>query len=394
MNSSDFPPQDLLLAAPLDPLDAVGHADPYPYYDSLAAQPGLRFDPRLQLWVASSAASVKAVLAHPDCRVRPLAEPVPAAIGGGTAGEIFGALVRMNEGERHARPKLALQRALAALPLDVAQQRAAQIGRRLWRENGDGGGSELAGWVFDVPVSTMAHLIGFTDAQLPALAAWMGRFVASLSPLSSAAQIVDAHVAAQELMASFKQLLRDGAPAEGSLLALVVAEAQALGWDDAHGLLANLVGLLSQTYEATAGAIGNSVVALVRQPEEERCEPADAATLVQAVALRDPPIQNTRRFVARACEVDGVALEAGQAILLVLAAASRDPQGDCYPFGFGYGPHACPGHKLACAIAAGALEIVIEHACTTAGGADFLQALRWNYRRSLNARVPEFSRAA
>lgn len=392
MNSSDFPPLEALLAAPLDPLDAVGHADPYPYYASLAARPGLYFEPRLQLWVAASAASVKAVMAHPDCRVRPLAEPVPAAIAGGMAGEIFGALVRMNEGERHAQPKLALQHALAAVPLELAQQRAADIGRRCW--GGEARNAGLTAWIFQVPVMTMASLIGFPDAQLPALAEWMGRFVACLSPLSNGAQIADAHVAARELMESFKALMRDAAPSPGSLLALVLAQARAAGWDDAHGLLANLTGLLSQTYEATAGLLGNSVIALVRQPEEERCEPADAAALVQAVSFLDPPVQNTRRYVARACQVDGVALDEGQTILLLLAAASRDPRGDRHAFGFGYGPHACPGHALACAIATGAMEAALEHVCgSTPGGADYLQALRWNYRRSLNARIPEFTLA-
>lgn len=390
MNSSDFPPQPALPAAPLDPLDAVGHPDPYPYYDRLA-RAGLHFEPRLKLWVAAGAAGVKAVLTHPDCRVRPPAEPVPATIAGGSAGQIFGALVRMNDGARHAQPKLALQRALAAVPLALAQRRAAEIGRRRWD------GAALSAWMHAVPVAAMASLIGFPEAQLAPLAAWMARFVACLSPLSSGAQIADAQLAARELLASFTALMRDAAqchdPAQPTLLALVIAEARAAGWDDAGALLANLVGLLSQTYEASAGLVGNSVVALVRQPEEERCEPADAGALVQAVSRLDPPIQNTRRFVARACEVDGVALEQGQAILLVLAAASRDPNGGGHPFGFGYGPHACPGHALACALAAGALEAVIEQVRATPQGADYLRALRWGYRRSLNARIPEFALA-
>ena len=53
------------------------------------------------LWVASGAQLVEEVLSHPALRVRPLAEPVPAAIAGGSAGEVFGALVRMNDGARH-----------------------------------------------------------------------------------------------------------------------------------------------------------------------------------------------------------------------------------------------------------------------------------------------------
>ncbi len=367
---------------PLHALDAVTHPDPYPYYDSLAARQGLHFDAGLGLWIAASAAGVMAVMRHPDCRVRPLAEPVPAAIAGGAAGQVFGALVRMNDGERHAQPKLALQRALAGVDSEAARRRAARIGERLWRDDG------LASWMFEVPVSAVASLIGFADGQLPAVAAWMGEFVACLSPFSDAPQIERAHAAAQALLESFKTLMRGAAdlsPSTGSLLSLVLAEAEAAGWDESHALLANLVGLLSQTYEATAGMIGNSVLALVRQPEEERSGPEDAAALVRAVSRFDPPVQNTRRFVARDCEIGGARLKAGQTILLVLAAANRDPRGECREFGFGHGVHACPGQALACALATGAMEVLMAELAAPP------PAMRWTYRRSANARIPVFS---
>ena len=51
------------------------------------------------------------------------AEPVPAAIVGSAAGEVFGHLVRMNEGLRHDAPKLALQRFLAGVDLGRVQDR-------------------------------------------------------------------------------------------------------------------------------------------------------------------------------------------------------------------------------------------------------------------------------
>ncbi|RFP10812.1 MULTISPECIES: cytochrome P450 [unclassified Duganella] len=371
---------------PQHALAAVTHADPYPYYDELASLQGLRFDAGLGLWIAASAADVMAVMRHPDCRVRPLAEPVPAAIAGGAAGQVFGALVRMNDGERHAVPKLALQRALAGVSVQAAQQRAALIARRLWRDDG------LASWMFEVPVSAMASLLGFADHQLPAVAAWMGEFVACLSPYSDASQIGRAHAAALALLDSFKELLRDAASsaAADSLLSQVIAEAQAVGWSESHGLLANLVGLLSQTYEATAGLIGNSVLALARQPEEERSGGRDAAALVQAVSRFDPPIQNTRRFVANDCEIGGVPVLAGQTILLVLAAANRDPRGMGREFGFGHGVHACPGQALACAFATGAMAALMAELAGQSES-DLLRTLSWTYRRSPNARLPVFS---
>jgi len=106
--------------APNDPLDAVTHPDPYPYYAALRNGPSLVFVEGLRLWVAASAAAVTDALDNRACRVRPPAEPVPQAIAGSASGEVFRNLMRMNDGEKHDMPKLAIQRALA--DIDLQQQ--------------------------------------------------------------------------------------------------------------------------------------------------------------------------------------------------------------------------------------------------------------------------------
>lgn len=321
----------------------------------------LEWDAGRGLWIAAGAALVEDVLGHRALCVRPLAEPVPAAIAGGSAGEVFGALVRMNDGERHATPKLALQRALAfAASGDFAQQRAQAVAANLLTE-----GRSIGAWAFEAPVSTVASLLGFADIQLPAVARWMGDFVACLSPLSSAGQIDQAHAASLHLLAAMRELLQ--AAAEGSLAASVAQEAAAAGWQNDHAILANLVGLLSQTYEATAGLLGNSLVAI-----QQGAAGSDANALVAQVMETDPPIVNTRRFAAERCVVGGVTVEAGQAILVMLGEAGR---------GFGHGRHTCPGQQLAQQIAAGCIEALRGQP---------LPQLTWTYRASLNARIPEF----
>jgi len=321
----------------------------------------LEWDAGRGLWIAAGAALVEEVLGHPALRVRPLAEPVPAAIAGGSAGEVFGALVRMNEGERHAVPKLALQRALAlAASGQAAQQRARSVAAALLAE-----GRPIGAWAFEAPVSSIASLLGFADAQLPAVARWMDDFVACLSPLSSAAQIEQAHAASLRLLAAMRELLQ--AAPEGSLAAAVAREAAAAGWQNDHAILANLVGLLSQTYEATAGLLGNSLVAL-----QQGAASKDANDLVTEVMETDPPIVNTRRFAAERCAVGGVTVESGQVILVMLGQANR---------GFGHGRHACPGQQLALQIAAGCIEALRSKP---------LPQLSWTYRASVNARIPEF----
>jgi cytochrome P450 len=387
----------------MDAIAAVTHADPYPYYAELAARPGLFFDAHLKLWIAAGAADVGAVLGHADLRVRPAAEPVPAAIAGGSAGQVFGALVRMNDGGRHAAPKLVLQRALGALDLAAVHARASAIaGMGLAGEagapmraaspavhaarGGAGAGGPfapgaLSAWTFAVPVQTVASLQGFRDAQLPQVAAWMADFVACLSPLSSAEQIARSHRAALALLDSFKAMLQSSAPMEGSLLAAVLAEAEAAGWSNSHAILANLAGLLSQTYEATAGLIGNSIVALMRDPSKAALP---AAVLVADVMRDDPPIQNTRRFAACDIQIGGARIAAGQAVLVLLAAASRQAaqQGTQQGYGYGQGAHACPGQALSQTIAAAALEVLLQDGPPA--------PMAWRYRPSVNARIPKF----
>lgn len=364
------------------------------------------------VWVAASPSLVMEVMTHPACRVRPIAEPVPAALAGGGAGEVFGALVRMNDGQaRHAVPKMALQRALAGVPLEVVAATAGRIARDIADVAGTDGGRGMGAvavtrWMAEVPVRTVASLLGFGDAQLPALARSVGTFVACLSPLSSAEQIAAAQAASEELTSAVRALVRTAGGAgieagdavahavggaeggkmgsasrdvaRGTLLGQVLSEAGTVEWREERAIVANLVGLLSQTYEATAGLIGNTLVALQEGARWPRGQ-GEALALVREVAWRDPAVQNTRRFVAEDAHVGGVDVKKGQAILVVLAAASRAAGGD-QAFGFGHGAHKCPGQAIAETIAASAIASLPGP----------LPRMKWRYRASVNARIPEF----
>ena len=380
-------------------LAASAHRNPYPYYASLVAGPALVFDAPRKLWIASSAAGVKAVLGNPACHVRPTAEPVPGAIVGSAAGEVFGHLVRMNEGVRHDAPKLALQRFLAGVDLGRIQTRTQALATT---QAGQGPlhGAALSRWAFEVPVMAVADMLGFAEDELPQVARWMADFVACLSPLSTPAQLAASADAASALLARFGELVRDANANPGSALARLQHEAAQVGWHDARALLANAAGLLSQTYEATAGLIGNSIVALATQPgllgAMDR-EPGKLLQMVNEVSRFDPSIHNTRRFVAEATQVAGVSLQAGDVVLLVLAAAGRDPLCNARPDeflldrpdrdvpGFGRGAHQCPGQALACQVAAAALKILL-----VTGRLQTASSMTWEYRPSMNARIPVF----
>jgi len=378
---------------PADPVAAATHADPYPYYAALRDGPPLAWDEKLRLWVASRADVVEQVLqAHGALRVRPAAEPVPRAIVGSPAGEVFGHLVRMNDGAAHQAHRPALQRALAGLDLNAVHASALQVAQRVQQQ-------PLSDTLFSMPVQSVAHLLGFADDALPQVDRWMRDFVACLSPLSKPEQLRHASTAAGELMARFEVLAAGNAPRHGTLLAAVLAESAG----DAplsRSLLANLAGLLSQTCDATAGLVGNSLIALMREPSlrpSTRMRDGLQA-IVEETARHDPSVHNTRRFAAEAVTIAGTTVAAGDTVLVLLASANRDPAFNPEPdrfmpvrarrrmLGFGHGMHACPGQALACTLAAASLHTLLHHSPDL----DAQRLRGWSYRPSVNGRIPVF----
>lgn len=367
----------------MDPIIAATHADPYPYYAQLRAEGGLVFHQGLKLWVASSARAVAAVLAHPDCHVRPAHEPVPKAIAQGMAGKVFGQLMRMNEGERQRCPRAAIEPGLTLIDGNDVN---SLVSARLITPGADG----LYAAMFRGPVCVVATLLGFSPAQGRAISELTADFVACLSPLSDQAQLDAAHVAAEQLKGYFIELLAD--PNNRSALLAGIRQRFATSTDP-ETLIANLIGLFSQTYEATAGLIGNALLALSRNPQ---IDPTQANDLIAEVQRFDPSVQNTRRFVAAPCEIDGVNLNPGDVILVLLASANRDPLLNDDPdtfllerpnrrsFTFGAGRHQCPGQVLALSIARATLTQILTMKPA-------LDRLTWHYRASLNGRIPLFT---
>lgn len=370
----------------MTPLEAATHADPYEYYSRLRLEPGLLFDTDLGLWVASSAKSVEAVLLHPDCRVRPPHEPVPPAIAQGAAGQVFARLMRMNEGTAHRCPRAAIEPALCAVEAPSVVEAVGQVIECV---------DDLDTLMFSLPVSVVASLLGLPTEQLVTVARLTREFVACLSSLSDEVQLRRADTAASRLSTLFGEVLQD---------TTLLAPIRRGDWEDTNVLTANLIGLLSQTCEATAGLIGNALLTLVRQPElieTVRQRPALAMALVEEVARYDSPVQNTRRFVARRCTIGGTVLEAGDTVLVLLASANRDPDANPTPdsfmlerpqrriFSFGAGHHRCPGQQLALSIASQAVLALLRR---QPGWLDSIAGC--SYWPSLNSRIPRFHSGA
>jgi cytochrome P450 len=260
-------------------------------------------------------------------------------------------------------------------------------------------GARLADFMFRLPTYVIATLLGVSRDQLHQTALWVGDFVRCLAPSSDVQQIEEGKAAAGNLLDLFHSLLR-AQPSGATLLASLARTLSQGGSEHVQIIVANAIGFLSQAYEATAGLIGNTLVTLGRHPRVREQIAADAGLIrntVEEVLRYDPPVQNTRRFVAVSGLVAGKQMQTGDAILLVLAAANRDAALNPHPaqfdilrqdprsVSFGSGIHACPGTALAVTIAASGIERLLE------SGIDFEQLVETvSYRHSFNTRIPVF----
>ncbi|MDZ7871637.1 MAG: cytochrome P450 [Rheinheimera sp.] len=376
-------------------LQAAIQPNPYPYYSALLQGPWLPFDPDSGCYLASRAAVITDILQHPAARVRPVTQPVPAALQGHRCGAVFAALLRMTDGPQQQQLKAILQRQLAAVaPAQLTDMCLVVLSEATEPKLADA--TQLNKLIYQLPVRVMAQILGMQPAAARAAATAIADFVRCLPAQANEMDIHAADAAALQLQALIHDCLQDPASWSAALAAEFGAAAVQVA-------AANLLGLLSQSYEATAGLIANSLIRCVLQPELAPQDPLQALLFVREVSRFDPPVQNTRRFLAEDAVIAGQHLPAGATILLLLAAAGRDPQQWSAPeqfrpydrlchskgqtdLSFSLGAHQCPGRQLAEQIAATTLSVLWPQLRDCSQSAE----LRWIYQPSVNGRLAWF----
>ncbi|HEY4440602.1 MAG TPA: hypothetical protein VGN14_09105 [Candidatus Elarobacter sp.] len=346
----------MLATCPTDPIAAVVHDDPYPYYARLARHTPFTYNADLRCWIAASAAAAEAVLTSEACRVRPADEPVPFAIVGTRAGDAFRRFARMNDGSAHGPLRACATTLLAAFDPKIVDVTARRIGGELLARVP---APDVNAYAEQLPALTIADLLGIREPLRRNVPAWTRTLVRSVAPGATR---------------------DDAAAADAAALALRDA-LDSRGTDDDEDARCAEIGLLFQTYDATAGAIGNTLRALRDATEAPSLDDALARTF-----RYDPPVQNTRRFASEATTIGDSRVRPGDKILVVLAAANRDPTARA-SLSFGAGPHRCPGEDAAVTIARAGIATLLDH------GLDPATLGPVRYRPSANVRVAQFGGA-
>src|SRR5437016_3063406 len=132
---------------------------------------------------------------------------------------------------------------------------------------------------------------------------------------------------------------------------------------DQRELLSTIFQLIVAGHDTTASLIGNSVVALLRHPDQLaalRGDPGKISAAIEEFLRYDAPVpHSTFRYAVEPVEIGGVTIPAGAQVIINLAAANRDEGHNADPEGldverrgvrhlaFGHGIHFCLGAPLA-----------------------------------------------
>jgi len=216
-------------------------------------------------------------------------------------------------------------------------------------------------FAFPLPFTVICELLGVPDSDRTTL----GReLTALLSPVSTPAEHVRAQAASDAVVAMLGAVVeaKRHAPRDDLVSALLDARDGDERLSDQE-LLSTIFQLIVAGHDTTTSLIGNSVVALLGNPEQLsrlRSDPDRIATAVEELLRYDAPVpHSTFRYATEPVELGGKTIPAGAQVIIALAAADRDegryPQSDALDIdrpnvrhlAFGHGIHFCLGAPLA-----------------------------------------------
>jgi cytochrome P450 len=219
----------------------------------------------------------------------------------------------------------------------------------------------VAAFAFPLPFTVICELLGVPAAERGQLGRGLGDL---LVPTSNPDEYARAKAASDEVVARLRALveLKERTPGDDLVSALISAR----DGDErlnSQELLSTVFQLIVAGHDTTTSLIGNSVVALLRNPEQLallRSRPDKITAAVEEFLRYDAPVPHaTFRYAIEPIQIGEVTIPVGAQVIISLAAADRDPdryadsdlleidRENARHLGFGHGIHHCLGAPLA-----------------------------------------------
>jgi len=369
------------------PIDLTGtqfYADPYPIYQWLREHDPVHWHEGVQAWFVTRHADVALVLRDPRFSKRHYTlgvDHMPPEVRAKYEPFVrrFGLWLLFKDGESHVKMRRLMNQGFSPKAVEALRPHIEAVTERLLDEAIKDGSIELmSGLANPLPAMVIAHMLGVSDhdwRELSELTSNITHFIALPATEEVARRSREGY---DRLEAIFRTAIeaRRRSPVQDEVLSLLVAAEEQGQLLTTEELCSQCILLFFAGHETTRNFIGNSVIALLRNPDQLellRGRPELLPGAVEELLRYDSPIQFTVRRVEADVEVGRKLLKAGQIVYPVLGSANRDP--DLFPdpdrlditrpnakrhFSFGFGAHYCLGASLAQAEGEIALRRLLE----------------------------------
>lgn len=349
--------------------------DPYPAYARLRARGPVLWSEAFGdgAWLVTRHADGERVLADPRFSARRTGAWVSQA-GEDMRGfqPLFARALLFLDDPDHARLRPLMQHAFTPSALQGLRQTIRERTRSLLvQAESDahrvGGFDFIAEVARPLPAQVMARLLGLPESMDQQFAAWSDDLAGFIGqPQAGPDQARRAQSSLLALSRSFEPLIAQRRRAPGDDLVGRLVRAEAAG--QIHGsaeLLAQCAMLLFAGHETTRNLLGNIVWCLLREggtwqrlaAQAREGVPPELAAIVREVLRHECPVQYTGRRLTCDLEVHGQRLRRGDAVIVLIGSANRDPARHPYAdrfdpsrqgssLAFGRGPHVCLGAAL------------------------------------------------
>ena len=358
-------PQELLLEL----LDPANRPDPYPIYRQLQERGPLEL-PDSNLVVFSSFAACDEAFRHPSsCADRLKSTAAQRAIAEGAQARPFGTPgFLFLDPPDHTRLRRLVSKAFSPKVVKALESDITALVDGLLDKVEEAGQFEvIRDLAYPLPVAVICRLLGvpiedetkFSWAS-SLLAQGLDPFIAFTGQPQGFQKRLEA---ALWLRGYLRDLLqqRRSQPTDDLMSGLIaVEEAGDQLTEDEIVATCNL--LLIAGHETTVNLIANGVLAMLRHPDvwtELANDAGKASAIVEETLRYDPPVQLAGRIAGEDMTIGDVEVPKGDIMMLLMAAAHRDPAvvdrpDDFNPgrtavrhLAFGLGPHFCLGAPLA-----------------------------------------------
>lgn len=348
--------------------------DPYPFYAGLHRHgPVCRVEPGDRYSYVIHGYEASAQVLRDSATFKVMDETLLGAKptwSGNRAHAVFMNSVFFTNAPRHTRMRKMFNQAFTPRrvnALDPAVERlTADLLDRLAEQAAGGAKVDfMSEFAFPLPANVLGELLGVPEADR----AWYRPRALALGAIlelggATPENVAVANVAAEEITGYFGGLaaLRRADPRDDMISALVQAMESEGGRLSDEELLANLIVVFNAGFVTTTHLLGNGLTLLLERPDELARLRADlslAPRYVEEILRYEVPTHFSVRWVEQDTEVAGVPIPAGCWVLVLLAAANRDPAHFAHPdvfdpdrteastLSFGAGAHYCLGAALA-----------------------------------------------